>query len=253
MVVAQILKTLETIAPLEIAFDYDNVGLIIGSNKKQVKRVLLTLDCTRNAVEHAVEHNVDLIITHHPVIFDPLKSIDANTVVYRLIQNDISCIAMHTNLDIANSGVNDRLCEKLGFEDPAGIIPAKQAGYHQAKLIRFGNEFTAEGLAKYVKDKLALPAVKFTDGGRPIKSVAVCSGSGGSLLAEVIDAGADAFITADVKHSVFVKADELEFTLIDAGHFETEDVIITPLLKTLREKLPQIEYMSYHENPIKYL
>lgn len=253
MVTEQILKTLQEIAPFEIAFDYDNVGLIIGSKENVVKRVLIVLDCTRSAVEHAIKHNVDLIITHHPVIFDPLKSIDANTVVYRLIQQDICCIAMHTNLDMAKDGVNDRLCEKLDFKNPVGIIPAKQEGYYQARMAEPEREFSAEQLANYVKQKLSLKSVRFSSGSRPIKRVALCSGSGGDLLMDVIAAGADAFITADVKHNVFIKADELKFTLIDGGHFETEDVVVQPLLKTLQQLLPQLEFMSYHNNPIKYL
>ncbi|HHW46812.1 MAG TPA: Nif3-like dinuclear metal center hexameric protein [Clostridiales bacterium] len=253
MLVAQILKILEKIAPLEIAFDYDNVGLIIGGTQKQVRRALLTLDCTKNVVEYAIEHKVDVIITHHPVIFNPIKSIDSDTVVYKLVQNDICCIAMHTNLDLANGGVNDRLCEKLALKNPVGIIPAKCEGYYQARLAKLESEFDVEEFVNYVKQKLSLNSVRFTKGEGPIKTVAVCSGSGGDLLSEVIASGADAFVTADVKHSTFVKADELKFTLIDAGHFETEDVVIEPLLKTLQEQLPQIEFMTYHENPIKYL
>jgi dinuclear metal center YbgI/SA1388 family protein len=233
--------------PVETACGFDNVGLLIGNKNRSVTKVLVALDCTLNVVDEAIKIGAELIVTHHPVIFEPLKKIDCDGKIGKLIENKISVISMHTNLDQGQNGVNDRLCEKIGLKNAETLVASD--GY----LLKIGKlecEKTAEELAKEFKTLLG-GGVRFVDNGKPIKTLAVCSGSGGSFLEDVILSAADAFLTADVKHSVFLEAHEKGIALFDAGHFETEDVVTEPLCQMLKENFKNVEFFTNHYFPVK--
>ena len=230
------------------ALEFDNVGLLVGDGREKVTGVLVCLDCTDEAISEAVKLGANLIVTHHPVIFDPLKAVTEQSLVYRLIKNGISVISAHTNLDQADGGVNDALAETLGLQNIEKI--ADREGF----LYRIGElpeSMTSDELAKMVGEKLSL-RVKFVGNNSFIKRVAVCGGAGGSMLADVIGAGVDAFVTADVKHNVFLDAHAEGLTLIDAGHFNTEDTVIEKLTAELLAKFPELNIKSFHFSPIKY-
>lgn len=230
------------------ALEFDNVGLLVGDGREKVTGVLVCLDCTDEAIGEAVKLGANLIVTHHPVIFDPLKAVTEQSLVYRLIRNGISVISAHTNLDQADGGVNDALAETLGLQNIEKI--ADREGF----LYRIGElpeSMTSDELAKMVGEKLSL-RVKFVGNNSFIKRVAVCGGAGGSMLADVIGAGVDAFVTADVKHNVFLDAHAEGLTLIDAGHFNTEDTVIEKLTAELLAKFPELNIKSFHFSPIKY-
>lgn len=231
-----------------LALPYDNVGHLVGSLDSLVKGILVCLDCTDEAVTEAVKTGANLIVTHHPVIFDPLKSVTDQSVVYRLIRNDISVISAHTNLDQAEGGVNDALCNALGLQKVENATDCE--GY----LFRIGEieeTMTADEFAKYVGERLNL-RVKYVGENKSVKRVAVCSGSGGSMLNDVVNMGVDAYVTADIKHNVFLEAHALGLVLVDAGHFETEDIIVNPLTKELKKAFPNVNVTENHFSPIKY-
>ena len=209
----------------------------------------MALDCTASAIKTAIKNNCELIITHHPVIFDPLKTILAGSTVFDLIKSGISAISMHTNLDIAVSGVNDCLCRVLGF-DNFEKRPASD-GY----LLNFAEldtPLSADELARHIKEKLG-GSVKFTDSGKSIKKIALCSGSGGGYIFDTAVSCCDALVTADVKHNIFIDTERLGISVFDAGHFNTEDVVTEPLKGLLSEKFKTVSFYADHHSEIKYV
>lgn len=247
MKVSDVFEFLNLQFPTALAEGFDNVGLLVGDSNAQVNGILVCLDCTNTAIEKAIEQGANLIITHHPIIFSPLKNIRENSLVFKLINNGIAVISMHTNLDVADGGVNDCLCNALGFKNAAPLVCSD--GY-TIKLATI-DECTTEHLAKTVKEKLGYP-VRYTDAGKKIKTVAVCSGSGGSFLYDAAHT-ADAFITADLKHNIFYDAENLGLSIIDAGHYATEDVVVDPLSDLLKEKFADLKICTCHYTPIKFL
>lgn len=246
MKIKDVLNFLSCTFPPNTACDFDNVGLLVGNSEDDVKNALISLDCTLQTVETAIAKKCELIITHHPVIFSPLKSVTENSLVYSLIKNDISVICMHTNLDIAENGVTDCLCKVLGLNNITPFI--SQDGF----LLRKGSipPVSADKLAEHIKKTLG-GTVKYVDGGKPIEKILVCSGSGGEFISEVKTAGADALITSEVKHHQFIMAGDTAVSVFDGGHFNTEDIVIEPLKETLNNKFPEICFISDHKSKIK--
>ncbi|MBQ1187249.1 MAG: Nif3-like dinuclear metal center hexameric protein [Clostridia bacterium] len=230
------------------ALSYDNVGHLVGSLNSTVTGIVVCLDCTDEAVSMAVEQGANLIVSHHPVIFDPLKSVTDESLVYRLIRNDISVISVHTNLDQADGGVNDALCSAIDLVNVEKVTDSEGFFYRIGEL---EEPMSAEVFANFVAEKLKL-RVKYVGENNSVKRVAVCSGSGGSMLFEVAGTGVDAFVTADVKHDVFLDAHALGMVLLDAGHFETEDIIVAPLANELKTAFPKVNVAENHFTPIKY-
>lgn len=249
MIVYDIYDFLDEKYDFSSALEYDNVGLLVGDGREKVTGVLVTLDCTDEAISEAVKQGANLIVTHHPVIFDPLKTVTEQSLIYRLIRNGISVISAHTNLDQADGGVNDALAEAIGLSDIEKIADSEGFFYRIGEL---SEPMTSEELAKTVSEKLALP-VKYVGSSTFIKRVAVCSGSGGSMFGEVINTGVDAYVTADIKHNVFMDAHASGLTLIDAGHFNSEDIIVEPLSNELRAAFPDLAVTAFHFSPIKFL
>ena len=230
------------------ALAYDNAGHLVGSMQDEVKGILVCLDCTEEAVSDAIEKGANLIVSHHPVIFDGLKTVTEESIVFRLIRNGISVISVHTNLDQADGGVNDVLCQKAGLEN------VEKVADHEGFLYRIGElsvPLNAKEFAEKVSKSLNYP-VKYVGENTHIKRVAVCSGSGGSMLCEVAEQGIDAYLTADIKHDVFMDAHALGIALFDAGHFGTEDIIVAPLAAELKKAFPEINIFENHFSPIKF-
>lgn len=248
MTVNDIFKYLNTLFPTDTACDFDNVGLLIGDGNTEVTKALIALDCTDYAVKTAIENGCQLIITHHPIVFAPLKNILADSIQYNLIKNGLSVISMHTNLDIAeNPGVNTCLCDALGIQNQKTLIASD--GY----TLRFGtvSPTSADDFAGLIKSRLG-GMVKYVDGGKEIKTVLVCSGSGGDFIYEAIKGGFDALVTADIKHHHFLDAKHHGISLFDGGHFNTEDVVIDPVKDLLEKYFEGIEFITTHHSDIKY-
>lgn len=238
LTIDDILKRLYTIAPFEMAESYDNVGLLVGDKTARVKRGLICLDITRDVVDEAKHSGIDLIISHHPIIFSPIKSVTKQhtPIVFDLIKHGISAIAMHTNLDLANGGVNDVLFNKLELRDKMPLSLDLESDRESMGLVgRLDEYISPDEFAHYVKDKLSANGIRYYPGNRKIKTVAICGGSGGSVLDTAMELGAHAFVTGDIKHDLFMKSQNDRFTLIDAGHYATEVHIVYELVKNLND------------------
>ncbi len=232
--------------PTDTACDFDNVGLLVGDGNSTVTKTVVCLDCDINAVAFAKANGAELIITHHPVIFGGIKSVLSGSVVFELIKNGISVISMHTNLDIAVGGVTERLCEAIGLNNITPYIA------HDGFLIRSAEckQTTADNLAEIIKSSLNV-AVRYTDGENQISRVLVCSGSGGDFLTDVIDGEFDALIAADIKHNVFIDAINHGVSVFDAGHYNSENVIVNPLCQQLITNFDNVNFLTFNNKNIK--
>ncbi len=240
--VSDILRFLETLAPQSMAEPWDNVGLLCGSADAAVTKVLLALDPFEGVCREAGAIGAELIVTHHPLIFDPVKSITDQTSVGRCLQylcgHGISAINAHTNLDCAEGGVNDCLSARLGLEAVQTVLlPGKSWG-----LLRHGSvpEQPLSAFLEAVKASLGCPGLRYVDGGKPVHRVAVGGGSCGSELSDAVKAGCDTFVTSDVKYNQFWDAQELGLNLIDAGHFYTENPVIFRLAEQIQGQFPEV-------------
>lgn len=248
--VMEVYRALDNWAPFDTQMDFDNAGFLVGRGDRPVSRVLVALDITEQVVEEAGGWGAQLVVSHHPVIFHPVKTItDASPLgrtLLRLAELGIAAICAHTNLDAAQGGVNDALAQGLGLSDtaplhqdgtdsqgrPYGIGRVGRA--HQAGL-------DAGRYAAFVKERLGAASVRYVDGGVPVDKVAVGGGSCGSMLSDVLAAGCDTFVTADVKYDVFLEAKALGINLMDAGHYATEQVVCPRLVRFLEERFPRVE------------
>lgn len=223
MTVKAVLDYINTISPLSTAEKFDNVGLLVGNADTEVTGICTCLDITNDIIDEAAKKNANLIVSHHPVIFDPLKSVSVGTPVYELISKGISAICVHTNFDMSEGGVNDALLELLGFESSEVLEEVSPNGLGFGAVCDLDFAFTAKGLAEHCKSALYLESVKYSAGNKnEIRRVAVCSGSGGSFMQTAIEKGCQALVTGDIKHNVWIDAQNTGFILIDAGHYGTE-------------------------------
>ncbi len=249
---SKIIEELELVAPINLKCSWDNVGLLVGDEGKRVSHVFVCLDITSENVRSAVDFGADLIISHHPLIFDPLKSITegsiTGSIVRTLIKNDISAFCMHTNFDIADGGMNDILAQSLGLENVRKFTPDELFGEDGEPLEGIGRVGTLErpmtlaDFILHIKDAIGSKALKFA--GKPnemVQTVALCSGSGGSELYAAYNSGADVFVTADLKHDHGRIARELGLNMVDAGHFETENIICAFMAEFLSHRFPELE------------
>ena len=244
--VADILKFVETIAPTYMKESWDNVGLNCGHRDRPVTKILLALDPFTHVCREAKEVGADLLITHHALIWDPGFVTDKdpqgrNTLF--LIENGIAHINAHTNLDQAPGGVNDVLAGTLGLTDVEVLNPGGTDDQGRAwGLIHMGHveEQSLEAFLSTVKTNLGCEGLRYVDGGKPVRKVAVGGGSCSGAMFAVAAAGCDTFVPADVKYNGFWDAKELGLTLIDAGHFHTENPVIAVVAKAISEAFPEI-------------
>jgi dinuclear metal center YbgI/SA1388 family protein len=246
--VKDIYDFINDLAPFEKQCEWDNSGLIVGNPNQTATRIGVVLDITSDAVEYAIKNKIDLIISHHPVIFRAIKSILADDPVYALARNGISAICAHTSLDIAKGGVNDALADALGF---GNATPLSDSGETEMIRICETDETTADSLAKLVAEKLAT-CVAVADGSKPVRKIALCGGAGGSFIHDVAAAGCDAFITGEAKHHEFLEAKALGVTLISAGHFETENPVVAALTNKIEENFECEAEIIPQNSPVKY-
>lgn len=235
MKVKEVIRKIEEKYPLYLKEKWDNIGLIVGDGECEVTKVLVTLDVTSKTIDEAIELGANLIVSHHPFIFDSLKNITTkNSIgkkVIKAIKNDISIYSMHTNLDIADDGLNDYLAKKLELNNVEKIDPERFSEDHYIRHGYLNNEMTLKDLANYVKEKLNLEHVIMItrDDNRVVSHIALCSGSGKSFANDAMKIKADCYITGDYNYHGGVDILEDDFNVIDASHFGTE-YIVTGLL-----------------------
>ena len=223
------------IAPYELAGDWDNVGLLVGAEHEAVDKILLTLDITPAAVKEARDLGAGLIISHHPVIFDPLRSLMPDDPAYLLAKYGIAALCLHTNLDRAKQGVNTALADALGL---------KNTVFYPDDHLLIGEPeqpMEAERFAAFVKERLNAPSVRFTNG--RVTKVAVSSGGGSEGVMLAKQYGFDAFVTGEMKHHHYLWAVSHGVAAFDAGHYSTENIVIEPLKKQLSDAFPDAQFI----------
>lgn len=261
--VKEIYRFLDEKAPFSWQEDYDNAGFLVGRQDAEVKRILVALDITEETIQEAAEANAELIVSHHPVIWGSIQSVTDESSTGRklllLIEHGLAAICAHTNLDAAEGGVNSELARLLGVNHP---VPLQTAGTDvQGRpygIGRVGEIEEAMSMAAFVsrtKKALKLDGIRVMDAGRPVHKVAVGGGACGDLLSDAIAMGCDTFLTADLKHHLYLEARQAGINLLDAGHFSTEAVVCPVLVQWLRERFPAltVEASSRQKEPFQSL
>ena len=229
MKLCTVIDFLEKIAPKELAEDWDNVGLLIGRTNDEIDKILVCLDFSETVLNEAIEKNCQMIITHHPVIFKPLSNI-TNPLLLKAISHNICVYSAHTNLDLADGGVNFALSSKLELKD------VKSDG-----ILRFGTlekTMTASEFKEFVKDKLNVKALRVNNIEKPIKTVGV------DFLDIASTNNCDAFVTGEASYHTAQNAENSGILLIAAGHFETEALVVPVLKERMEKEFPCLEIIE---------
>lgn len=252
--VREIENALCELAPKELAQSWDNVGLLVGKPEKKVQKILVSLDITEEVADEADRWEADLVVAHHPVIFRPIKGVTARDpngrTLLRLIESGRSAICMHTNLDAVEGGVNTVLAQRLGLDEAVPL--GEEAGVARMGLLPAPMSQT--DFLALLRKRLRCSGIRYVKTRNPIHRVAVGGGACGEFFRTAWEKGCDAFVTSDVGYHDFLDASALEFSLIDAGHFPTEDVICPVLERFLLERFPDlvVQKSIVHREVIQY-
>ncbi|NLJ80219.1 MAG: Nif3-like dinuclear metal center hexameric protein [Firmicutes bacterium] len=249
LTVQDVAAFLEKLAPLELASDWDNVGLQIGRPLKKISTVLVTLTLTNPVFQEALDSGSDLIVAHHPLIFNPLKAIRTDDyhgkMIASLLEHDLALYVSHTNLDQAPKGLNHWLAQALGLKDVTVLVPGDDS--ERSGLGRVGTiaPISVGQMADQLR-KLWRTSVRVVgDKKQIINKVAVVGGSGGDLSGVAKAAGADLLITGDVSYHHALDAQSLGLAVIDAGHFATEKIMVRKVAEYLRNYFgPDLDVME---------
>ncbi len=239
---------INSFAPFDTQAVWDNAGFLEGDKTQPVTAAVCCLDVTDEEIIQAKKVGAELIISHHPLIFHPIKRLLSSEVTYKLAQNNLSVISAHTNLDKAPGGVNDALCDRLEMTHTK--LPSDVAdGFLNVGTIK--EKLTPAEFAKYISERLGT-AVDFIEGDTIVEKIAVCSGSGADFVPFAVENGCNAFVTGDAAYHEFLDAKKAGVSLFAAGHFETESFIADVLCKKLSAKFPEIKFCtSERKAPIK--
>ncbi len=256
----EIMQVLNRLAPPELAESWDNVGLMVGDTEQRVTTVFVCLDVTSENVQNAIDCGADLIVSHHPLIFSPVKHIReqevSGKILRDLIRNDISVFSAHTNLDNADGGMNDQLATRLGLTHIRHFTSEECTDDTGAPIDNIGrvgkleSPMTMEDFAEFVKNTLNCQSIRYVgQSGDAIETVALCSGAGGFGIYSAYHADADVYVTADLKHHEAQLAFELGLNVIDAGHFETENIICSFMTELLETEFPDLNVIASDAKP----
>lgn len=229
--VQAILEYMQSWADEQLAESWDNVGLLVDAGNP-VEKILVALDITKEVVEEAEQKGCQLIISHHPVIFKPLRTLNMSQPSFLLVQKGISAICMHTNLDAAEGGVNDVLANFFGLQNVQPFAELGRIGTIQP--------MSAIEFAKQCKTKLQTP-VMLADAGKEISTVALVGGSGGDFFKEAALAGADCLLTGEASHHHGLDSVEMGLSVVVAGHFATEFPVVKEMQKRLSNTFLDME------------
>lgn len=247
MKICEVTEWLEREYPASYAEEWDNVGLLVGDDQKEVNKIFLALDLTEDTLNQAVSFGADLIITHHPMIFSGLKKINNHSFtgrrIIKLLENHMAYYAMHTNYDIL--GMADLSADYLKLQKRTVLSETGQRDGHTEGLGRVGevsHSMTLGEFAQFVKKSLKLMDVRvYGEMDRQIQKVAVCTGSGKSLMADVLASGADVYVTGDVDHHTGIDAVADGLAVIDAGHYGTEYIFVEAMKEKLESQFGELE------------
>jgi len=243
MTVYDVYNYLNKIAPFENQFEKDNAGFLIGDGNAEVKKAIVCLDLTAKVASEAAQNGVNLVISHHPVMYPAaITKIMSDNPIHMLIRNNINLIAAHTNFDVAFGGLPDLMLNRLGFAESETVLyPFNKNGTGFGRIVKLDSHISAKELAEKCKHAFGCTVVRYVDGGKPILKVGLTSGSGADLVERAGKAGCDAFICGDLKHVSFVFGANYGITLIDSGHFHTEDIFCEEIVKILKEEFKGLD------------
>jgi dinuclear metal center YbgI/SA1388 family protein len=251
----QVIGTFEKLWPTQLAEEWDVVGLVSGSLSKEIKSVLLTVDVTAEVVEHAKQLGADLIFAHHPLLLKGVTTVAESSakgsVLTDLIRSDIALYSAHTNADSVESGTSAVLAKLLGLQNSKPLAPIAGLSLGIGQIGSLASPMTLGDVASLLNDILPPTATGVRVAGafeRQVSKVALCAGAGDSYLELVLDAGADVYITSDLRHHraqetlELAKARGVDFALIDISHWAAEFVWLETARKELQTQLPQIKF-----------
>lgn len=227
--------------PSSLSEEWDNDGIMCLPHNSRVGRILLSLDATRAAAARAVNDGFDLIITHHPMIFRPVRSLSSPKMI-ELVENNIAVFSFHTRLDAVDGGVNDALAELLGLTDIEKLS--------MGRIGTLPSPVPTDEFAEIVKDKLSCGNISYIKRTPSVRRVAVLGGDGKDFVSEAEAAGADTYLTGSMSYNTLVDADEGGINVIEAGHYNTEFPVLRSLQKMIYEFDSSIETEIYDNNPI---
>ncbi len=250
-----LMNMVNEIAPFSLAEDWDNSGLQAGDLSWPVKKVMIALDLSEDVMKAAEQWGADLVLSHHPLIFRPVKCIDFGSVfgniILRAAVGKISIISAHTNFDKAEHGLNDFFADLIGlngisnlYEKTGGISDSGDTGYPPGigRKGKLDTAMTLFSFAMQIKDRLGIKNLRVAGSEELlIKQVAVCTGSGGSLLDMFFKSGADVFVTGDIKYHEARQIEQAGLGLIDVGHFSSEHIGVELLAHGLRSSAADAE------------
>ncbi len=253
MTAMELYRFLDKKYPKTFAFDWDNDGIMcLPCPEQKAEKILITLDVTQAAVDYAVSNHFDVIISHHPLLFHPLASLDAQTPIgkklIQLCQNKIAAFSFHTRMDAAPDGVNDTLAEMIGLKNVTTFSDFCRIG-------NLANSMTASDFSSYVSHRLQSHCCKYTTGSREalISRVAVCGGDGKEFLSAALENGADAYLTGDLSYNTMTDAVALPMAVVTAGHYETEQPICNRLANLLKEYASELMVEVFSCLEIKHI
>lgn len=237
----EIVDTLNDIAPFAMTQEWDNTGIMVGDPDQEIRSILIALDPSSEAIDYALDQGIDLIVTHHPLFFKPIKSLNPACGPARkaalLIQNHMALVSMHTNLDTAPDGVADVLAARLGLREIRGL-----------GMLRLGH-IDPQPLDVWAKS-LPFQGTRICTAGKNVAAVAVCPGSGMDLWPEALESGCDTLVTGDVRYHRAMDAVEAGLNIVDLGHYGSEAVILKPLAERVRSLLPAVQTTAFEGEDI---
>jgi dinuclear metal center YbgI/SA1388 family protein len=259
MKISDIIHHLETIAPTHYQEEYDNSGLIAGDITTECSAVLVSLDCTEEIVKEASEKKCNLIVSHHPLIFRPIRRIhpvdETGRTLMAAIKSGIAIYAIHTNLDNIISGVNGTIANRLGLTNREILLPrAGQTAVGSGMIGDLKKAVPEQQFLKDLKKEFNIPVIRHSPlTGKPVLRVALCGGSGSFLISSALEQGAGFFVTADIKYHAFFEG-EKEMVIADIGHYESEQFTIDLLYQVILEKFPNFAVLKSGivTNPVNY-
>ena len=250
LTVGDIYDAIDKFAPFETQMSFDNAGLLIGNRSDSVSKVAVALDATIDTVKSAADNKCELLITHHPIIFNPIKSMRTDSEVYAAVKLGVAVISAHTNLDAADGGVNDCLAKAIGMNNVSKLSD----GSPYPPMARIGDiqSMSDVELALHLKKALGCGGVKTVRVKDTIKRVAVCGGAGGDFIVCAKEAGADALITGECKHHERLLAKRMGINLYECGHYCTEQIVKSKIAEIISELCDEVVVLD-ESDPAEYI
>lgn len=247
--IKDIVSAMEEIAPRSAAYEWDNPGLMTGDPETEITKAIVALDVDDNVITEAIKKGANLIITHHPLIFAPIKSVTTadktGKFLLRLIENHIAVFSAHTNLDMSPIGTNARLAELLELENIEFLMPSADGVYAMGRVGTLKQKMKTEDFAEFVKDKLGLNHMVFIKSAEYVSKIGLCTGHGSDreFLRAAKEKGCDGYVTGDVSYHEAQEALHLNLSLFDGTHYATETIVTPNVASYLKAKFPLLDIL----------